>query len=352
MTTSLKTETHSDLLFPTWTNCWKTFDCSWGFFPKIFPCVHIRADAIEYFFLNYQMLIAKPELYYSNFSSSGRSCFQKSFASSGRELLVKKFEAKIQVQVFQILGKCPATESMSSHQSLVPQYVNHPTFIISTSQLLTPLQYSSLLMKRFQMPYLLQFKDPKSYYLLQTLSLDRILTFWIITIQLLSMGEFSDRSSLPDHHSKYFWTQLSYKRHTESLLSYKHQLSNKQWNAHFLNWAGCVQRAHWELWTAGGAHPGAGLCRACSRSAASGSSTGDFCSWVCWEFPTQLCAVPCAHLSWTFQTAQGPKMNVVSEKWLEDSAGFFSITTIHNICTLLIHFHLKSKIFRDLKLSQ
>lgn len=104
-------------------------DCVGFFPPKRFPCVHIRADAIKYFFLNYQMLIAKPELYYSNFSSSGRSCFQKSVASSGRELLDKKYETKIQVQMFQFLGKCPATKSSSSHQSQVPQYVNHPIFI-------------------------------------------------------------------------------------------------------------------------------------------------------------------------------------------------------------------------------
>lgn len=45
------------------------------------------------------MLTAKLELYYSNFSSSGRSCFQKSIASSGRELLVKKYEARIPVQM-------------------------------------------------------------------------------------------------------------------------------------------------------------------------------------------------------------------------------------------------------------
>lgn len=148
------------------------------FLPKRFPCVHIRADAIKYLFLDYQMLIAKPELYYSNFSSSGRSSFQKSIASSRRELLVKKYEARIQVQVFQIPGKSPATKSKSSHQSLVPKYINHPTFIIYSSQFLISLQYSSLFMKYFQMPYLLQFKDPKSYHLLQTSLLDRILAFF------------------------------------------------------------------------------------------------------------------------------------------------------------------------------
>lgn len=109
-------------------------DCGFvSFFPKRFPCVRIRADAIKYFFLNYQTLTAKPELYWSDFSSSGRSCFQKSIASSGRELLLKKYEPRIQAQVFQILGKSPTTKSMSSHQSLVPEYVNHPTFIVSAS---------------------------------------------------------------------------------------------------------------------------------------------------------------------------------------------------------------------------
>lgn len=104
-------------------------DCGFlFFFPKRFPCVHIRADAIKYFFLNYQMLIAKPELYYSNFSSSRRSCFQKSIASSGRELLVKKYEARIQVQMFQILDKSPATKS--SHPISL---WSHSTWIIQHS---------------------------------------------------------------------------------------------------------------------------------------------------------------------------------------------------------------------------
>lgn len=151
----------------------------WFFFSlKDFPVFTSELMQLNTFFLDYQMLIAKPELYYSNFSSSGRSSFQKSIASSRRELLVKKYEARIQVQVFQIPSKSPATKSMSSHQSLVPKYINHPTFIIYSSQFLISLQYSSLFMKYFQMPYLLQFKDPKSYHLLQTSLLDRILAFF------------------------------------------------------------------------------------------------------------------------------------------------------------------------------
>ena len=50
-----------------------------------------------------------------------------------------------------------------------------------------------------------------------------------------------------------------------------------------------------------------------------------------------------------FPAAQGLNRNLVSEKCLEDGA-VFSITAIHNNCISLIHFHLKSKIFRDLKL--